>query len=573
MSGTAGDMKKTTPVLTGASNYLEWKSTMKSLLMVMGVWTYACTQVAAVVAGVGGVTAEQQATYETNRDKALGTITYYISALIRQNLMNVNDPHTAWEQLNTNYGTPGAASVFVEFKRLTQMTIQGNQDPAPAIGQMQSTIGYLASNGLTLPDSAQAMLLLGALPNDWQGFASTLLATHRVNPTAAQITASVQQLTFDSVLPKIMEEWSRKSGKSVMPTMKKEQNAQAGPSRPRCKKCQGRHSTVDHRDDYKKTFTPNAAAGPSSFPPKNQGGGKGKGGGKKGKGKPYKGKGKQRQNAAEQTAQIVELQGDSNDESDTGSVSNIAETGWSVLTPSQLAAESVLRSVRNDLARRKRDDEEYAHRLAMRPPTPDDRTILYQNDGFVCDQYNDESFDSYTLCTSKESDNKCLCLTSPHSGQKAESHCPQHRHLNGLWLMDSGATDHSTPYLDHFLTYKDLKKPINVGTAGAEVIQFLGIGTVAFKAKVGNVQKEIYLRHVYFSPSGDKRICLLQWLTTKLKMKLYADAKITHVFNSRNEVFLEGTRLIPRNNLHWFLSYPYFSSRNSSLTLAHLTSP
>jgi len=558
MSGNTGDMKKTTPVLTGASNYLEWKSAMKSLLQVMGVWRYAHTQVAAVIAGQGGATAEQQATYETNRDKALGTITYYTSALIRQNLMNENDPHNAWEQLNTSYGTPGAAGVFVEFKRLTRMTIQGNQDPTPALNQMQSTIGYLASNGLTLPNTAQAMLLLGALPNDWQGFASTLLATLHVNPTAAQITAGVQQLTFDAVLPKIMEEWSRKSGKSIMPSLKdrKEQNAQARPSRPRCKKCSGRHSTADHRDDYKKTFTPNATAGPSTFPPKNQGGGKGKGGGKKGKGKPNKGKGKQHQNAAEQTAQIVELQGDSDDESDAGSISNIPETGWSVLTPSQIATESTLRSVRNDLAKRKRDDEEYAHRLAMRPRTPDDGTIKYCDDGFVCDQYNDESFDCYTLCTSKESDDKCPCLSSNHSGQKAESHCPKHKHLDGLWLMDSGATDHSMPFLADFLTYKKLPKPVNVGTAGAEVIQFLGIGTVAFKAKVGNVQKQIYLRHVYYSPSGDRRICSLQWLTSKLKMKLYADAKITRVFDSRNEVFLEGTRLIPRNNLHWFHGKP-----------------
>jgi len=232
-------------------------------------------------------TAEQQATYETNRDKALGMITYYTSTLIRQNLMNKNDPHNAWEQLNTSYRTPGTAGVFVEFKHLTQMMIQGNQDPAPAVNQMQSTIGYLASNSLTLPNSTQAMLLLGTLPNDWQGFASTLLATLHVNPTAAQIAAGVQQLTFDSVLPKIMEEWSRKSGKPIMPSLKeqKEQNMQAGPSCPRCKKCSGHHSTVDHCDDYKKMFTPNATAGPSTFPPKNQGGGKGKGGGKKGKGK------------------------------------------------------------------------------------------------------------------------------------------------------------------------------------------------------------------------------------------------------------------------------------------------
>ena len=57
MSGNTGDMKKTTPVLTGASNYLEWKSAMKSLLQVMGVWRYVHTQVAAVVAGQGGATA------------------------------------------------------------------------------------------------------------------------------------------------------------------------------------------------------------------------------------------------------------------------------------------------------------------------------------------------------------------------------------------------------------------------------------------------------------------------------------------------------------------------------------
>jgi len=238
---------------------------MKLLLQVMGVWCYANTQVTAVIAAPSSPTIEQQATYETNRDKALGTITYYTSTLIRQNLMNVNNPHIAWEQLNTNYGTPGAASVFAEFKCLTWMTIQGNQDPAPAIGQMQSMIGYLASNSLTLPNSAQAMLLLGALPNEWQGFTSTLLATLHVNPTAAQITAGVQQLTFDSILPKAMEEWSQKSGKSIMPSTKKEQNAQAGPSRPRCKKCSGCHSTVDHRNDYKKMFTPNATTGPSTF--------------------------------------------------------------------------------------------------------------------------------------------------------------------------------------------------------------------------------------------------------------------------------------------------------------------
>ena len=98
---------------------------------------------------------------------------------------------------------------------------------------MQSIFGYLAANGLTLPNSAQAMILLSALPQEWEGFASTILATLPVDlPPGAP--AGAQALTFASVLPKINEEWSRRSGSSVMPNWKeekKESNAFAGPSK------------------------------------------------------------------------------------------------------------------------------------------------------------------------------------------------------------------------------------------------------------------------------------------------------------------------------------------------------
>ncbi|KIM63725.1 hypothetical protein SCLCIDRAFT_23908 [Scleroderma citrinum Foug A] len=137
---------------------------------------------------------------------------------------------------------------------------------------MQSIFSYLAANRLTLPDSAQAMILLSALPNEWEGFASTILATLPV-ALPAGAPAGAQALTFASVLPKINEEWSQCSGNSVMPKNKesgKESNAFAGPSK-------------DHIDGYKH---PNAApqACPSQ-PKKPFTKGKGK--------KDYKGKGKQ----------------------------------------------------------------------------------------------------------------------------------------------------------------------------------------------------------------------------------------------------------------------------------------
>ena len=153
---------------------------------------------------------------------------------------------------------------------------------------MQLIFGYLAANGLTLPDSAQAMILLSALPNEWEGFTSTILATLPVNLPAGA-PAGAQALTFTSVLLKINKEWSRHSGNSVMLKNKeerKESNAFTGPSKVnklRCKMCNGRHSTKDHIDGYKHPNAP-PQAGPSQLKkPFTKGKGK----------KDYKGKGKQ----------------------------------------------------------------------------------------------------------------------------------------------------------------------------------------------------------------------------------------------------------------------------------------
>ena len=137
------------------------------------------------------------------------------------------------------------------------------------------------------------------------------------------------------------------------------------------------------------------------------------------------------------------------------------------------------------------------------------------------------------------------CHRQPNSGTKFERLCPSHAHLAGLWLLDSGASDHSTPYLEDFLTYKKLAKPVRVQTAGKEIIWFPGIGTVAFTTTVQGRQKKIVFHKCYYSPSGDKQICSLQWLTTQLGMTYKADVKTTQVFDSRGHAFLEGTRLLP----------------------------
>ena len=50
--------------------------------------------------------------------------------------------------------------------------------------------------------------------------------------------------------------------------------------------------------------------------------------------------------------------------------------------------------------------------------------------------------------------------------------------------MDSGATDHSTPFLDDYLTFKWLPKPVKVRTVGTEHIYFTGIGTIIISTEI-----------------------------------------------------------------------------------------
>ena len=424
---SSSEAKKQLITLEGSQNYLQWRTSMKAFLQMTGSWTYADNNVPqpALPADV--------LIWQAARDKCLGTIVIYCSGLVQQAITTLDNPHTVWNTLQTTYSTPGAAGIYVEFRKAVRMQIKEHEDPNPCIQEMQSVFSYLAANGLTLLDSARAMILLSALPSKWEGFASTILVTLPVAAPAAGGAA----LTFTAVLPKIQEEWSHRSNSSVMPREAKkerQQNAQAGPSKkPLCQKCKKTgHTTSEHRDNYRPTYNMHSPPSVQNPLPKKKSQGKKK--------KDFKGKGKQRNNA-EQVASIVKL----NSDSDTGYALQTAEAGWSVLTckPNILSSESS--SVHECWKRKKDLDDDYACRQALCTPM----YSTYNND----DNYGHKHYTYYTDVT-----HKCQCPLVSKANPKCSCETL-------LWLMDSGATDHSTPFLDDYLTFKWLSKPVKVRTA------------------------------------------------------------------------------------------------------------
>ena len=275
------------------------------------------------------------------------------------------------------------------------MHFNAHNDPSHKIDEMRTIYSYLSVNGLTILDSAQAMTLLAALPKEWGSFAMTLLATLPLNINQTGIAAGIPQLTFSNVVPKIQEEWSHHSGRSIMPRdekriIKKEHNAVVKESTPHCRKCKGHHVTSDHRDDYKCPNIPQIAPHAYLNQPLQQNKAPKKKGGKKGKGGPRQNEASTSQNLLDGGAFIVELNSDN--ESD-GYASDQADAGWSTLTPLHLATDSQTHSVHRDLVKHEREDAEYACRLQSRTLTYHD----FREDRYVYDMAeNDVDFSCYS---------------------------------------------------------------------------------------------------------------------------------------------------------------------------------
>lgn len=335
-------VKSHLPILEETRNYMVWRTMIQAYLGKTGVWDHVAAMQNALIAA-----------WSKKQNQANGMIILYCSPLVKQGMINIIDPHLHWTHLSNTYGSPGPAGVYVEYHKVNMMRISSCENPSKSIDEMQTIFSYLTANGLTIPDTTQAMTLLGVLPKEWGSFAMTLLsllATLQMVVNQAGQLAGIKPLTFHNVVPKIQEEWSHHSGESVMPKekiVKREQNAmQTQESHPRYHKCKGQHPTAEHQDNYKPPSGYQLA--PHTKPPQQNKpqAPKGKKGGKKEKGKVRQNQASTSQNLLEGDAFITEL--DSNDE-ENGYTSNQAEAGWSTLTPSHVHTGSLMYTVHRDL--------------------------------------------------------------------------------------------------------------------------------------------------------------------------------------------------------------------------------
>ena len=111
-------------------------------------------------------------------EQALGIMQLQLSHNLHS-LIGIHSYRT-WRNLEDQFGTPGAAIIFADFKSLTAFRLSGG-NPAPEISKMVTLLGCLRVNHCEFNGFVQTMILLNALPQKWDHITSVYIQETKVS--------------------------------------------------------------------------------------------------------------------------------------------------------------------------------------------------------------------------------------------------------------------------------------------------------------------------------------------------------------------------------------------------------
>jgi transposase InsO family protein len=199
------------PVLIGP-NYNEWEPAMTSYLMSQsGQWRIITTDKIRPIyfgPGTSQTAAKAQATdedeeteergragpsatavvKETSEDdnldevrkwddlnnQALGNIRLRLHYSIQHKYRTILTAGLLWEKLADEYNQPGIMTVYLDFKAIMDTHIPDNADPSLTIDKIMALFGKLHDNGVQIPATVQAMILMSKMPRYMDSIAQLL---------------------------------------------------------------------------------------------------------------------------------------------------------------------------------------------------------------------------------------------------------------------------------------------------------------------------------------------------------------------------------------------------------------
>ena len=119
-------------------------------------------------------------------------------------------------------------------------------------------------------------------------------------------------------------------------------------------------------------------------------------------------------------------------------------------------------------------------------------------------------------------------------------------------MIDSGYTDHLTPFLDDFA---HLSKEVHYASVtNGERVPMYGPGKVIIQQRSqGQCFQSITLEEVWYAPQAAHRLLSVPTLTTQ-GYHCGITYKESRIWNTSGDLMIQVTALSSSNNFHWFQS-------------------
>ena len=152
------------------------------------------------VVGVANATAAHVEAWETADEMALGAITLKLAHTLRTGMVAATSAAT-WTALTTAFARTGVSAVYQDFKAAIRTKI-GTTNPAKDITKLTTHLERLRANGVVIPNYVQRMMLLNAIPEEWDHVAAYYVQT----------TTAVADVAIGNIHTAIMAEHDRLGG-------------------------------------------------------------------------------------------------------------------------------------------------------------------------------------------------------------------------------------------------------------------------------------------------------------------------------------------------------------------------
>ena len=153
-------------------NWITWKFQLKRFLLAKGLWK--CVDESAVLAEKA--TAEQQAKYQSESQKAFSVIPMSVSTPQLYLITSCEEPKEAWDTLKKHFERGTLANKLFLKKRYFQKEMSEGNSIEVHLKEMKELTDNLSSIGAPISEEDQVVTLLSSLPSSFSTVVTALEA-------------------------------------------------------------------------------------------------------------------------------------------------------------------------------------------------------------------------------------------------------------------------------------------------------------------------------------------------------------------------------------------------------------